>query len=83
MNLNINVWNNKIAELSGYSKQEVLGKHIIQEYILEKEKENIQNILNNTLKGKSTDSYKCKLKTKKGNILNILLNANPRTKIIK
>ena len=79
VNLNINVWNNKIAELSGYSKKEVLGKHIIQEYILEEEKENIKKILNNTLlKGKSTDSYKCKLKTKKGIILNILLNANPR-----
>ena len=52
--MDVNEWNQKAAEITGYTKTEVLGKPFVDTYITEDYKESVQNVLDNAIKGKET-----------------------------
>ena len=73
----VNEWNEKTAQITGYTKLEVLGQQLTN-YIPHESKRTVQDVLNNALNGISTSNFECRLITKKGGHLDILLNATPR-----
>jgi len=76
--LQINAWN-QAAELStGYAKDEVIDSLFIYELAIDKEKDLVRNIFNNTLAGKETSNFEFHLKAKNGTIKTILLNTTTR-----
>eukprot|EP00930_Biecheleria_cincta_P101742 TRINITY_DN933_c0_g2_i2.p1 TRINITY_DN933_c0_g2~~TRINITY_DN933_c0_g2_i2.p1 ORF type:complete len:2380 (-),score=509.92 TRINITY_DN933_c0_g2_i2:507-7646(-) len=71
-------WNAKASSLLGYSKEEAMGKHLVQSFITEEFKDSVTDILNTALKGVDTANFEFPLFTKKGERREILLNATTR-----
>ena len=74
----INEWNQQVAQTSGYSKQEVLGQNLVEDYITQDYKQSVQQVLDQALLGSETDNYQVPLTTKDGRQVVILLNATTR-----
>ena len=45
----VNEWNRKAAEITGYSKEEVINKHLTNTYIMEEYRHAVQDVLERTL----------------------------------
>ena len=80
INLNITVWNNKLELLTGYSKEDTIGKYII-DFIIEDKKHEVYNILEETLKGNEKSNYELPFRTKDGNIIDLIINSTTRRDI--
>eukprot|EP00960_Hanusia_phi_P015406 454468-Hanusia_phi.AAC.1 len=74
----INEWNKKIAELTGYSKEELLGQRFIETLIPEEFKAEVQNTVRATLQGISTENVEFCLCTKRKKRIDLLLSTSPR-----
>ena len=48
----VNEWNQKTAEITGYSKEEAMKKHLVDEFIVPHMQESVQEVLDNAIKGK-------------------------------
>jgi PAS domain S-box-containing protein len=75
---NVNEWNKKSAEITGYTSDEVLGKNLVKEFISEDYRESVNNVLQKALKGDETSNYELPLYTKDNNLVMVLLNATTR-----
>ena len=79
-------WNASAERLTGYLKQEVLGKKMVENFVDEDDKPLVQCVHDKTLKGDETISYELPLITQKGNRVEVLLSSssqrNRRGKII-
>ena len=75
---NINEWNQIIARITGYGKDEVEGKNLVKEYITDEYKAPVKEVLDKALKGEETDNYEVPLFTKGGDRIMVLLNATSR-----
>jgi PAS domain S-box-containing protein len=53
----VNEWNEKAAQITGYTKQEVLGKHLVDNYVAKDSKDTVQAVLNDALSGISTSNF--------------------------
>ena len=42
---NVNEWNNKTAEITGFSKDEAMGKHLVSTFIAPQLRNSVDNIL--------------------------------------
>ena len=67
INGNINEWNQKAAEITGYSKSEVLGSPFVETYITDDYKQSVQTVLDNALSGHETANYEVPFSPKKIN----------------
>jgi len=74
----INEWNQMVARITGYNKDEVEGKNLVKEYITDEYKTSVREVLDKALKGEETDNYEVPLFTKDGKRLMVLLNATTR-----
>ena len=74
----VNEWNGKAAEITGYTKEEVMGKDLVKTYITAEFQESVGEVLGNALKGTQTDNYEFPLYTKDGERVEVLLNATTR-----
>lgn len=74
----VNIWNNKAAEITQYSTDEVMGKDLVQEFISEGYRSAVGLVLSQALNGVQTANFNFPLITKDGRRLEILLNATPR-----
>ena len=74
----VSEWNQKAVDITGYSKQEVLGQHLVSKFISEDFRDSVQKVLDNALAGEATANFEFPLFTKLGTRLEVLLNANPR-----
>jgi PAS domain S-box-containing protein len=76
-------WNNKIAELTGFSRDDVLGKPLVQNLIQEGHQRSVQELLDLVLVGAQTSVFEVPLRTKgkKNEIVKFLLNATTRRDI--
>ncbi len=72
---NVNEWNDKTAEITGFKADEALGKPLVSTFIVPKLQATVQGILVNALKGKETSNYELEFTTK-GNEIRYLLGKN-------
>merc|ERR1740117_1643766 len=78
-NLLITEWNQKAVEITQYSKEEVLGKPLVDTYITAEYKEPVRSVLTAAANGgQQAASYEFPLYTKTGERVELLLNATTR-----
>ncbi|MZG29215.1 MAG: PAS domain S-box protein [Nitrospinae bacterium] len=77
-NGNVNEWNQKVEQITGFTKDEVMGHNLVETRITEEFKESVQEVLNEALKGNETSNYEVPLFTKGGERVVVLLNATTR-----
>lgn len=44
-------------EITGYSREDAIGKPLVQKFIVEKLRKSVQSVLDNALKGIETSNY--------------------------
>jgi len=74
----VNEWNRKMADITGYSKEEVMGQDLVAKYISDEFRESVKEVLDNALLGVQTDNYQVPLYTKDAKRVELLLNATTR-----
>ena len=74
----VNEWNRKMADITGYSKEEVMGHDLVAKYISDEFRESVKEVLDNALLGVQTDNYQVPLYTKDAKRVELLLNATTR-----
>ena len=75
---NANEWNDKTAEITGYSKDEALYKPLVSTFIVTKLRNSVKTVLDNALQGKQTSNYEIEFLTKSNEIRYLLVNATTR-----
>jgi PAS domain S-box-containing protein len=74
----VNEWNQTSEDITGFSKDEVLGKDLVQTYITEDYQESVKKVLNDALNGTETANYEFPLFAKNGTRVMVLLNSSTR-----
>jgi PAS domain S-box-containing protein len=74
----VNVWNGNASNLTGFSSEEVMGRHLVNEFITDDFKERVQNVFIKALAGVQTANFEFPLVTKAGVRVEVLLNATTR-----
>jgi PAS domain S-box-containing protein len=74
----INEWNQTAAKITGFKKEDVLGKDLVQDFIAEAYRAPVKAVLEDLLRGIDTWNYEFPLYTKEGARIDILLNATSR-----
>jgi len=72
----ITEWNASAERLTGYLKQEVLGKKMVENFVAEDDQSSVQCVHDGTLKGNETISYELPLITQKGTRVEVLLSSS-------
>ena len=78
VNGNVNEWNDKTAEITGYKKEEAIGKPLVSTFIVQKLKSSVQQVLDLALQGNETSNYELEFTTKSNEIRYLLVNASTR-----
>ena len=71
-------WNAKASRLLGFSKEETIGKNLVENFITDEFKESVNKVLAAALIGSETANFEFPLFTKAGQRKEILLNATTR-----
>ncbi len=74
----VNEWNQTAERITGFSKEDVMGKDLVQEFITEEYQVPVKEVLDNALSGTDTANFEFPLFTKDGRRLMVLLNATTR-----
>ena len=74
---NVNEWNPKTAEITGYSREEVFKKPLLT-LIASRNRASVHDVLQQALVGKETISYELEFDTKERRTRCLLLNASTR-----
>eukprot|EP00959_Pyramimonas_sp_CCMP1952_P194589 4069146-Pyramimonas_sp.AAC.1 len=75
---NVNEWNNMARDITKYSKEEVIGKNLVDEFISSVYKKSVKRVLDNALRGQVTANFEFPLFTKDHERVDVLLNATSR-----
>jgi PAS domain S-box-containing protein len=75
---NVNEWNNKTAEITGFSKEEAHAKPLVSTFIVPSLRKSVHDVMENALKGIETSNYELEFETKSGEIRYLLVNATTR-----
>ena len=71
-------WNRKAAEITGYSRDEVVGHSLVDEFIAEDFKESVRTVLERAIHGDEESNYELLLRTKDRRQLTLLFSATTR-----
>ena len=74
----INEWNQTSEKITGFKKDDVLGKNLVENYINNNYQVAVKKVLDNALKGKETANFEFPLFAKSGKRLMVLLNSTTR-----
>ena len=74
----VNEWNQKAAELIGFSKEEVIGQQMPDQFISIQYRDAVKQVLDNALNGEDTANFEFGIYTKHGSYKVLLLNATTR-----
>jgi PAS domain S-box-containing protein len=74
----VNEWNLKSATITGFSRAEVLGRNIVQDFITKEYQSSVKEILDNALEGKEAANFEFPVFTKDFRRVDVLLNATTR-----
>ncbi|MGK0367004.1 MAG: PAS domain S-box-containing protein [Thermoproteota archaeon] len=75
---NVNEWNKKAVEVTGFTRDEVMGNSLVAELIFQDCRESVSDVLERALLGKESSSYQFPLCTKDNNRVMLLLNTTIR-----
>ena len=75
---NVNEWNDKTAEITGFSKEEAFNKPLVSTFIMPKLRRSIQEVMDSALRGNETSNYELEFCTKSDEIRYLLVNATTR-----
>ncbi len=74
----VNEWNQKIAEVTGFLKEEVIGHDLVKEFISGQYQKAVSAVLTNALEGHDTANYELPFEHKNHATIVVLLNASAR-----
>ena len=74
----VNEWNQRAQSITGYTKDEVMGRDLVAEFIADDFKAPVKEVLDKALAGEETANFECPLFTKSGDRVEILLNSTTR-----
>lgn len=74
----VNEWNEAVQKITKFSKEEILGKKLVEEFITDEFKNSVKTVLDNALQGIETANYELLFYTKDKRRVIILLNASTR-----
>ena len=74
----VNEWNNKTAEITGFSRHEAFNKPLVSTFIKSNLRDNVQNIMKEALDGNETSNYELEYETKTKQTVYLLVNATTR-----
>jgi PAS domain S-box-containing protein len=74
----VNEWNQTSEKITGFTKDEVLGKDLVQTYITEDYQEAVKKVLDNALLGQETANFEFPLFTREKKRVMVLLNSSTR-----
>ena len=74
----VNVWNQCAIRLTGFDAGDVMGKHLVNEFITDDYKDSVQGVFTKALNGEETANFEFPLVTKPGTRVQVLLNATTR-----
>jgi len=77
----INEWNQTAAKITDYSKDEVMDKDLVEDFIPEDYKTSLKEVLDQALEGIETVNFELPLYTKHGQRIIVLLNASARRSV--
>jgi PAS domain S-box-containing protein len=77
----VNEWNNKSVEITGFSREEVMGKSLVDVYITEDFRESVKSVFDDALNGKLTANFEFPIFTKDKRRIEVLLNATTRCNV--
>lgn len=75
---NVNEWNKKTAEITGYTKEEAMNKPLVSTFIVDKLREAVQEVMDKALCGNETSNYDLEFRTKTNGVRHLLVNATTR-----
>lgn len=75
---NVNEWNDRTAEITGFNSDEAMGKPLVSTFIVPKLRSSVQNVLDLALQGNESSNYELEFTTKGNEIRYLLVNASTR-----
>ena len=78
VNGNVNEWNYKTGEITGYSREEAFHEPLVSKFIVPRLRESVEEVLNKALKGIETSNYELEFETKSKETRYLLVNATTR-----
>jgi PAS domain S-box-containing protein len=64
VNGNVNEWNDKTSEITGFTKDEAFDKPLVSTFIVPSLRPSVQEVLDNALQGNETSNYELEFETK-------------------
>ena len=74
----VNEWNDKTAEITGFTKEEAFDFPLVETFIVPSLRQSVQEVLDNALKGIETSNYELEFRTKTNEVRYLLVNATTR-----
>ena len=74
----VNEWNDKTAEITGYTKEEAFDCSLVESFIVPHMQASVRDILENAMQGRGTSNYELEFRTKSNEIRHLLVNATTR-----
>jgi PAS domain S-box-containing protein len=74
----VNEWNDKMAEITGFSREQALGHPLVERFIVPQLRQSVQNVLDSALDGRGTSNYELEFRTQSNDLRVLLLNATTR-----
>jgi PAS domain S-box-containing protein len=75
---NVNEWNRRTQEITGYSKEETFDEPLVESFIAQSMRQRVQEILDAALQGNETSNYELEFVAKSGEPRFMLVNATTR-----
>jgi PAS domain S-box-containing protein len=77
-NVLVNEWNNKAVEITGYTRDEVMGQNLVERFITEEYRVSVIGVFDRALNGQEAANFEFPLFTKDMRRVEVLLNATTR-----
>ena len=61
---NVNEWNEKTAEITGFSRKEAYGYPLVSTFIVPSLRQSVQEVMDNALNGNERSNYELEFETK-------------------
>jgi PAS domain S-box-containing protein len=74
----VNEWNNMAAQITGFTRAEVLGCDLVKDFITEEYRVSVKEVLDDALQGREAANFEFPLYTKDQKRVDVLLNATTR-----